>query len=108
MSGLTPYVDSECRRPCRPTFAQGRPRAAAERVLVVTYDGRTLVVSGCHRCQATEGPQRAQGTLAGFDQTGNCILSDSIERVFSLDEPMEEQPLGLYIIRGDNVSVIWS
>lgn len=31
------------------------------------------------------------------------ILSGSVERVFSADEPVEEVPLGVYIVRGDNI-----
>lgn len=58
-------------------------------VLVVTQDGRVIV-----------------GQLKGFDQTTNIILSDSTERVFSADEPVEEVPLGLYLIRGDNISLV--
>ena len=46
-----------------------------------------------------------QGELKGFDQTTNIILSGSVERVFSLDEPVEEVQLGLYLVRGDNMSV---
>ncbi|KAI9629164.1 hypothetical protein PSHT_04691, partial [Puccinia striiformis] len=60
-----------------------------KRVLIITQDGRTIT-----------------GELKGFDQTTNIILSDSIERVYSSDEPMEEVPLGLYIVRGDHISVI--
>jgi U6 snRNA-associated Sm-like protein LSm8 len=44
-----------------------------------------------------------QGELKGFDQTTNIILSDSVERVFSADEGVEEVPLGVYIVRGDNI-----
>lgn len=39
----------------------------------------------------------------GFDQTTNVILSDSTERVYSMEEGVEEVPLGLYIVRGDNI-----
>ena len=60
-----------------------------KRVLVITQDGRIIT-----------------GELKGFDQTTNIILSDSVERVYSSDEPMEEVPLGLYIVRGDHISVI--
>ncbi|MBW0467397.1 hypothetical protein O181_007112 [Austropuccinia psidii MF-1] len=60
-----------------------------KRVLVITQDGRTI-----------------SGELKGFDQTTNIILSDSIERVYSSEEPMEEVPLGLYIVRGDHISII--
>ena len=46
---------------------------------------------------------RAQGTLRGFDQSKNVILHPCHERVFSLHAGIESVPLGLYIIRGDNV-----
>lgn len=39
----------------------------------------------------------------GFDQTTNIILADSIERIFSVDEPVIEEPLGVEIVRGDNI-----
>ncbi|SCV74360.1 BQ2448_6792 [Microbotryum intermedium] len=60
-----------------------------KRVLVITQDGRTIV-----------------GTLAGFDQTTNIILSSSTERIYSLDEPVDEQALGLFVVRGDNITLI--
>lgn len=44
-----------------------------------------------------------QGTLKGFDQTINLILHDAHERVYSPDAGVELVPLGLYVIRGDNV-----
>ena len=42
---------------------------------------------------------------AGFDQALNVILEECFERVFSTDMGMEQNPLGLYIIRGDNMCV---
>lgn len=60
-----------------------------KQVLVITQDGRTIV-----------------GELKGFDQTTNVILSNSTERVYSLDEGVEEVPLGLYVVRGDNITLI--
>eukprot|EP00051_Salpingoeca_urceolata_P004212 m.63512 g.63512 ORF g.63512 m.63512 type:complete len:93 (-) comp13469_c0_seq5:77-355(-) len=57
--------------------------------LVVTQDGRVIT-----------------GTLKGVDQTCNLILSNSMERVFSSQAGVETLPLGLYIIRGDNVAVV--
>ncbi|BGP31891.1 U4/U6-U5 snRNP complex subunit LSM8 [Rhodotorula toruloides] len=60
-----------------------------QRVLVITQDGRVIV-----------------GELRGFDQTTNVILSGSTERVFSADEGVEEVPLGVYIVRGDNITLI--
>ena len=47
-----------------------------------------------------------QGTLAGFDQRANVVLSDSKERVYSIDEGVEEIPLGLYLVKGDMMCVI--
>ncbi len=43
-----------------------------------------------------------KGILRGTDQTANVILEKCEERVFS-SEGTEIVPLGLYIIRGDNV-----
>lgn len=41
--------------------------------------------------------------MAGFDQKSNVVLSDSKERVYSIDEGVEEIPLGLYLVKGDMV-----
>ena len=46
-----------------------------------------------------------QGVLAGFDQKSNVVLSDSKERVYSMDEGVEEIPLGLYLVKGDMMFV---
>jgi U6 snRNA-associated Sm-like protein LSm8 len=43
----------------------------------------------------------------GFDVRANIILADSVEREFSEDEGVEMVPLGLYMIKGDNVYVRW-
>lgn len=58
-------------------------------IFVLTCDGRTIV-----------------GTLAGYDQLQNLILKSCEERVHSPDGPVDVVPLGLYVIRGDNVAVI--
>lgn len=39
--------------------------------------------------------------LAGFDQKSNIVLADCKERVYSLDEGVEEIPLGLYLVKGE-------
>ena len=62
---------------------------SAEIVNVITNDGRNIV-----------------GILKGFDQTINLILESCHERVYSPDASMEQVPLGLYIIRGDNVAIV--
>jgi hypothetical protein len=46
-----------------------------------------------------------QGVLAGYDQKSNVVLSESKERVYSLDEGVEEVPLGLYLVKGDMMYV---
>ncbi|EDR08180.1 uncharacterized protein LACBIDRAFT_297547 [Laccaria bicolor S238N-H82] len=59
------------------------------RVLLILQDGRAIV-----------------GVLAGFDQKSNVVLSDSKERVYSMDEGVEEIPLGLYLVKGDMIVLI--
>ena len=44
--------------------------------------------------------------MAGFDQKSNVVLSDSKERVYSMEEGVEEIPLGLYLVKGDMVYVL--
>ncbi|KAK9691616.1 hypothetical protein RND81_09G208100 [Saponaria officinalis] len=58
-------------------------------ISIITNDGRNIV-----------------GYLKGFDQATNIILDESHERVFSTKEGVQQIVLGLYIIRGDNISVI--
>ncbi|TFK46879.1 Sm-like ribonucleo protein [Heliocybe sulcata] len=58
-------------------------------VLLILQDGRAIV-----------------GTMAGFDQKSNVVLSDSKERVYSADEGVEEIPLGLYLVKGDQIILI--
>jgi len=58
-------------------------------VSIITNDGRNIV-----------------GKLKGFDQTINVILEKSHERIFSEDQGVVLNPLGLYILRGDNIAVI--
>ncbi|KHN73836.1 N-alpha-acetyltransferase 38, NatC auxiliary subunit [Toxocara canis] len=57
-------------------------------ISVITGDGRNIV-----------------GLMKGFDQTINLVLEDSHERVFSEEAGVEQIPLGLYIVRGDNVNI---
>ena len=45
----------------------------------------------------------AQGKLRGFDTSINVILEDCEERFFDTEEGVEVIPLGLYIVRGDNL-----
>ncbi|KAH8113886.1 Sm-like ribonucleoprotein [Phellopilus nigrolimitatus] len=59
------------------------------RVLLVLQDGRTIV-----------------GVLVGFDQRSDIVLSESKERIYSIDEGVEEIPLGLYLVKGDQILLI--
>lgn len=43
--------------------------------------------------------------LKGTDVHTNIILSNAVERLFSVDEGVEMVPLGLYLIRGENMCV---
>ena len=49
-----------------------------------------------------------QGKLAGFDQRSDVVLSESVERIYSMDEGVEEVPLGLYLVKGDQMCVLLS
>eukprot|EP00164_Ancoracysta_twista_P009070 GFYU01013308.1.p1 GENE.GFYU01013308.1~~GFYU01013308.1.p1 ORF type:complete len:133 (-),score=25.16 GFYU01013308.1:605-1003(-) len=59
-----------------------------KRVLIVLRDGRKLL-----------------GTLRSYDQYANLVLENTIERVVS-GEKFGDIPLGLYLIRGENVALI--
>lgn len=58
-------------------------------ISVITNDGRNLV-----------------GLLRGYDQTNNLVIEDCHERVYSTKSGVELEPLGLYMIRGDNVAIV--
>lgn len=60
-----------------------------KQVNVITSDGRNII-----------------GLMRGFDQVCNAILEQCIERVFAKDRGVQKIPLGLYVIRGDNIAVI--
>lgn len=62
---------------------------STESICVVTSDGRIIV-----------------GILIGHDQVQNLILNDAHERIYSVDADVEEIPLGLYVIRGDNLCLV--
>lgn len=62
---------------------------AKKTITLLTCDGRLIT-----------------GTLLGYDQLQNLILSSSYERVYSMDCPMEKVELGLFVVRGDNVAVV--
>ena len=57
-------------------------------ILCVTNDGRTIV-----------------GKFRGSDQYLNIILSDAHERIYSLTSGVEQEPKGLYMIKGDNLAM---
>ena len=58
-------------------------------VCVITSDGRHLV-----------------GTLKGFDQQINIVLSGCHERIVTPDAPPFESPIGAQIVHGSNVVLI--
>lgn len=65
---------------------------STEKVLVITVDGRTLV-----------------GTLLTHDQVTNIVLGDTIERIIRpADDPeaSSETSHGLYLVRGDNITLL--
>jgi U6 snRNA-associated Sm-like protein LSm8 len=58
-------------------------------ISIITNDGRHIV-----------------GHLRGFDQQTNLIVENCHERVYSLESGVEMAPLGLYVVRGDNVALV--
>jgi U6 snRNA-associated Sm-like protein LSm8 len=44
--------------------------------------------------------------MVGFDQKSNVVLSESKERIYSIDVGVEEIPLGLYLVKGDMMCVL--
>ncbi|WVN85804.1 uncharacterized protein L203_100955 [Cryptococcus depauperatus CBS 7841] len=44
--------------------------------------------------------------IVGYDQRTNLILADSVEREYSAEQGVEMVPLGLYVIKGDNVALV--
>lgn len=58
---------------------------------MLTNDGKTIV-----------------GELKGVDGVTNLILADSVEKVYSneADKAVQTIPLGLYIVRGDNIAIV--
>lgn len=63
-----------------------------KKVTIITADSRTLI-----------------GTLISADNQTNLVLQNAVERVIRPaedPEPSMEVPLGLYIVRGDNVCLV--
>eukprot|EP00825_Cyclidium_porcatum_P015312 TRINITY_DN18582_c0_g1_i1.p3 TRINITY_DN18582_c0_g1~~TRINITY_DN18582_c0_g1_i1.p3 ORF type:complete len:111 (-),score=32.17 TRINITY_DN18582_c0_g1_i1:144-476(-) len=73
----------------RPSLSTPIDKLLEKRVEVITLDGRILI-----------------GQLRGTDQALNIVLQDTIERVFFEAEPTIEKKIGLYMIRGDDISII--
>ncbi|KAA3468138.1 sm-like protein LSM8 isoform X2 [Gossypium australe] len=78
-------------------------------ISVITNDGRNIVFQWDPNLQHYSFVfplPNAKGILKGFDQATNIILDESHERVYSTKEGVQQLVLGLYIIRGDNISVV--
>ncbi|XP_010662026.1 sm-like protein LSM8 isoform X1 [Vitis vinifera] len=74
---------------CNMSTGPGLESLVDQTISVITNDGRNIV-----------------GVLKGFDQATNIILDESHERVYSTKEGVQQLVLGLYIIRGDNISIV--
>ncbi|TFJ85950.1 hypothetical protein NSK_002770 [Nannochloropsis salina CCMP1776] len=85
------HRETEARGPAQPhaIMAATLEKLKDRVICVITNDGRNIV-----------------GVLKGFDQTTNIILQECHERVFSTTAGVEQVPLGLYIVRGDNIAVV--
>lgn len=105
MSSLQGYVD-RTRSSCSPTLANSPSnRSRTPRSPRWTrYNSPHLLY---HPVRPPFNNDYIQGVLAGYDQKSNVVLSDSKERVFSIDEGVEEVPLGLYLVKGDMMCVFF-
>ncbi|GMH91446.1 hypothetical protein TrVE_jg7240 [Triparma verrucosa] len=70
-------------------MASSLEELVGKKVSVVCGDGRNLI-----------------GILKGYDQVQNLVLSETHERSYSQEAPVELIDLGLYIVRGDNLALI--
>jgi U6 snRNA-associated Sm-like protein LSm8 len=89
MSSLSTYIDSKHTNPSLGSGTDANMRA--EKVLIITVDGRTLV-----------------GKLISCDQVTNVVLTDTIERIIRPaddSEPSSELEHGVFILRGDNITI---
>jgi U6 snRNA-associated Sm-like protein LSm8 len=110
MATLGGYLNSTTPLPSSTTYLTSLLIQTTEKVLIVTADSRILV-----------------GTLAACDQTTNLVstllliltiqtltacaqvLNNAVERIIRTPddlEPSAQVPLGLYLVRGDNVCSI--
>ncbi|MES1904044.1 MAG: U4/U6-U5 snRNP complex subunit lsm8, partial [Paramarteilia canceri] len=46
------------------------------------------------------------GILHSFDQTLNLTLEQAVERIYSLQHSVEQVPLDVMVIRGENVCLV--
>lgn len=46
------------------------------------------------------------GTVQGYDDKTNVVLSDTIERIIHEDEEPESIPMGLYLVRGGSIVLV--
>jgi small nuclear ribonucleoprotein (snRNP)-like protein len=63
------------------------------------YSRESICLGEHVRCN----PTPLKGILGGADAKSNVILSDCTERVYSADAGVEEIPLGLYLVKGDQM-----
>lgn len=88
---LQTFVDSTSRYLARLQDPFCSDSTFLEKILVITADGRTLV-----------------GTLLSCDQLTNIVLNETIERIIRPRddaEPSSEVSHGLYLVRGDNITI---
>ncbi|PVG03053.1 hypothetical protein CPB86DRAFT_772372 [Serendipita vermifera] len=60
-----------------------------KRVFMLMQDGRTIM-----------------GNLVGWDQRSNVILSDCVERRFSMESGAVDSTLGVYLVKGDQICLV--
>lgn len=76
------------------------------RIFLVLQDGRAIVVCVSIFPAFYLTACLAQGKMAGYDQRSNIVISECKERVYSIEDGVEEIPLGLYLVKGDMMYVM--
>lgn len=101
MSSLQGYVDRAC-------SVRGQTWSLTRAQIAFTSSSLTDGPSSCAQFQLSQSKRLTsvlQGTLRGYDQKSNVVLSESVERIYSADAGVDEAQLGLYLVKGDTMCV---
>jgi U6 snRNA-associated Sm-like protein LSm8 len=110
MATLGGYLNSRTPLPSSTTYLTSLLIQITEKVLIVTADSRILV-GNLAACDQTTNLVRALLLIIPIQKLTACaqVLNNAVERIIRTPddpEPSAQVPLGLYLVRGDNVCSI--